>query len=295
VRHLRPTGALEMFDRTFLVWRRRPLEFLGWGALSALPALVVELIMLWRSQREPELSPLAVAPWAFLAFLLQLLPVTLAVRLAFVLLLRPSPSLSRLNLRRVLWAYPRLVVTVLATLFGGALFLQFGLAATEAFQPSLVSVIALLLAVGVALWFAANMAPAVVLVATGLEELFDAWRSSWRLMLHTRISSSWWRENAYWRLALLSSFPLICHGLLAAALRIGYWADTGVWLGIGDAPLAFSAVETVAVAAADAFLVPWGCIALVSLFLELAIRLVGLDFQIRLGGLGGVDSATADE
>ncbi len=291
LRHLRPTSALEMFDRTFDVWRRQSLQFLMLGALTALPALVVDLVIVWRTSQEPTLSPLDFAPWAFLAFVLQLLPVTAILRVAFATLVWPESQSQRLRARSIWWSYPRVILTVLLTIFGAALIMNLGLVAMEALAPGLLSLIAAIGAVAAVFVFSANMMPAFVLVGVGLEEMGRAWRASWRLMMRTRFGNSWWRENPYWRLVLLLVFPVICRGLLALGLRIAYWMDTGTWLGFAEMPPIFAVLEVAVSAVAACFLVPWLCIALVSLTVELSIRFVALDFQLRMGGIREVDSA----
>ncbi|MCX7626392.1 MAG: hypothetical protein N2Z21_09305 [Candidatus Sumerlaeaceae bacterium] len=291
LRHLRPTSALELFDRIFVLWRLDWERYSLLGLLAVLPGLAVELYALWRWGSGTTPMSMEIVPWAFLAFVLQLLPVTVVVRHAFSRLVA-VPS-SRMGYRPLHLVFPRVVVGVLFIVFAMALILNWGLAVVEVAGPSLLSIVAFVGAVAASLWIGANLCLAPVLLALGWPRIFYALYKSWKFMVFSRFAASRWRDNAHWRLALLLSFPLACHGGLAVAVRLVQWLETGTLF--AGAPLAFAAAHIIIGAALDVVLLPWLAIAGAALLIEAMCRRNALDIHMRLRNATGVDSIVGGE
>jgi hypothetical protein len=284
----RPTGALELFDRVFLVWRLRPWRFLGLGALASAAPFALDLALACGLIRFSAEQLNRSMPWMFAAFLVQAFAAVMLLRAAFAAYVargmdsRGAPALWH--------AYPRVVVAVLFLVFGASLLLAMGELAALAMGPTLLALVAMVAAVGLALFFTASFVLAPPIIAISGETIYQALAMSWRLMRFTRFGASWWRDNAYWRLALLASFPLVARLTVDGGLRVAWWVAGGEWPMWTAEPSGLAVVLAVGVALADAFIVPWMCIALVCLLAELLARYAGYDLAIHLRMTSAVDS-----
>lgn len=295
LRHLRPTSAFELFDRTFVLWRQAAGKYSLLGALATLPGMAVEFYALWRWPAGSAPAAAEIVPWAFLGFVLQLLPLILAARLAFSQLMAADQlPASRMEFRPVHIIFPRVVISVLFIVLVMAIMVNWGLTVLEVAGPGVLSLVILVGALAASLWVGANLCLAPVLVALGWPRIFHAFQTSWRLMVFSRFCpSSRWRDNAYWRLALLMSFPLACQAGLAVALRVAQWVETGSFF-VGAAS-GYAATHIFLAAALDVLLMPWTVIALVALLVETMCRLNAFDIHIRLRGATGVDSIVGNK
>lgn len=289
LRHLRPTSAFELFDRAFLLWRLARGKYSLLGLLATLPGMAVELYALWRWPTGGAPAAAEIVPWAFLGFVLQLLPLILAARLAFSQLMAKDKLLaSRMEFRPLHMTYPRVVVSVLFIVLAMAIMVNWGLAVLEVVGPGMLSLVVLVGAVAASLWVGANLCLAPLLVALGWPRIFHAFQTSWKLMVFSRFSRSRWRDNAYWRLALLMSFPLACQAGVAVFIRLAQWVETGSFL--VNAASSYIAAHILLAAGLDVLLMPWTVIALVALLVETMCRFNAFDIHIRLRGATGVDS-----
>lgn len=276
----RPTSMFELLDRTFVFWRDAVRQYVAWGIAAVLPPLCLQGFILIAAARGKELSEAELAPWVLLGLALQLFPVTVLFYQASLQV--GVPGARALNLPMVLRTYPRVVVSVLCVLFSAGIFLNMGLLAAGEVAPNPLALVAILGGVAAALFVSASFALAPVLAVEPGMSLFSSLAMSYRLMRMTRFHRSWWRDNAYWRLALLVSFPLCLHAIIFVLSQASLWLHTGTIATMGKEPLRFLFSQAIISAGADAFLVPWSCLALVLLKNELEMRSLGKDFLLHL-------------
>jgi hypothetical protein len=290
LRHVRPTSALELLDRVFAIWRRGWRQLLALGALVVLPGTALEVYaqLRWPAAAPEDLA--ALAPWAFLVLVVQLLPLAVVFRQAIKLFLPTPPRDWAAETTPLRVVFPRLVVSVLFIVFTVAVMTNFALVLLQELGPQLASVVLALGLLGVSLWVAINLSLAPVLVALDAPTIWGALRMSWRLMRHTRFSTNGWRDNAYWRFALLMSFPLACHVGFAALVRGIAWAALRALPGREKLGAAYDLAAAVSGAVLDAFLVPWVAISLVALLVETYCRHETFDLRLRLIAAQEVDS-----
>lgn len=277
---LRPTSAVELFDRSFLLWRARMREFLALGAAAVAPSLLLELTVVVQRARGASLALERLAPLLFLAFLVQMWPIALALQKAHALAITGGAPTARVaHAPSLLATWPRLLMVTLFVLLGAGLFLDLAGVAAATIGPTLAALVLLLVAVGAALFFVASFVLAPLLVAIGCPSMLEALRQSYWLMRSTRFAREPWRDNAYWRLLLLASFPVSVRAAMILAWRVAYVGLGGPWVDFGTEPPAFLLLQSLLVAAGDLLLVPWTCVALAALAAELACRRLGSDLQ----------------
>ncbi len=286
-RALRPTSALEMLDRTFLLWRQGAAKFLLYGlGMVILPAVVQTQYLL----RESPAAPERVIPWYFVGLLVQVFFAAMCFRLTFHLSLG---SLDTAGWKTVLLhIFPRVVFVGLLYIFGIVFCLSAFLLFLDEGGGGPIGLFLGPGAIALTIWFAATFALSLPLAALSEDSVLAALAWSRRLMARTRFCFLRWRDNAYVRLFLLVLFPLAANVLLQAVVRVVWWLQSGQGVMIGAEPLELALWLVWAGAALDVFTVPWLCIGLSLLALECLFRFHGLDLAMNLGE-SGIDSLSA--
>lgn len=288
--HLRPTTALELFDRTFLVLKLRPGLLLGLGALGALLSQGAELL---KAQSDPESSRLLAG--AVLLALAGKWPLAALLMVAFQTMLLPRRPLEfGAAMRGAFSRLPHLLLTYLLSdsVLGLIGFVLPGLLlsgpsghisvvpATTAALAGVVVACALYLA---ALW---ALVPAVVLFEERM--LFDALGRSAELM-RLRFSSRLFGDSALRRLVMLLLFAVIfLLGLQLTVPAVG-WMVRGMPLsvpvleGLARARTAVPSPPVLLLSLGVSWLFwSWVQAALAALYVECRMRSEGLDLQTRL-------------